>query len=467
MKKLYTTLILILTITLGVNAQNYPTTFWADNADTSWYDANQNAYTISSASALAGVAELVAQGNNFDGKTFTIGANIDLDAHLWTPIGVNVSLPFSGAVDGGNYVISNLWVNLPNSGFAGLFGQVASGSLANIKIDTASITALDTAGVLVGNFSTSSTMENCHVTNASVIGDANNNNSYNIGGLVGGLLISSSMTKCSFNGAVVGYSQIGGVVGSAWDTTSITESYSKGSVSGGFLIGGVVGYCTMSFTPNSNNIVDNCYSRSNITASFGRAGGIYGGSDSNLILYNSYATGTVTAPEFAGGVIGAWGTGSIIVENCFFDMDTSQLAEGVGGFLGAPGTYEIEGRTTENMKTTELVNLLNAGSANDPWVIDSTINDGYPMLSAFLSINEAALETVTVYPTVFIDEINIDVLPSVQLKSFRIYNATGSLVQKDHLMQTNTIKTSNLSGGIYFLEITTGNGRLTKKVVKQ
>lgn len=467
MKKLYTTLIFILTLTAGVNAQTYPTTFWYNNTDTSWYNAAQTEYTITTASALAGIAELVAQGNDLAGKTFTIGANIDLDAHLWTPIGVNVSLPFSGAVDGGSYTITNLWINTPNAGFAGLFGQVTSGSLSNIKIDAAHITALDTAGVLVGNFSTNSSIENCHVTNASVIGDANNDDSYNIGGLIGGLLISSTMTKCSFDGDVVGYSQIGGIVGSAWDTTSITESYSKGSVSGGFLIGGVVGYCTMSFTPNSNNIVDNCYSRSNITASFGRAGGVYGGSDSNLILNNSYATGVVSAPEYQGGVIGAWGTGSIVVTNSYFDTETSLLTEGVGGFIGEPVDYEIEGRTTADMKTTDLVDLLNAGSSDNPWTISSSMNDGYPVLNSLLSVSDNILENAAVYPTVFTNEINIDAPYSAQLKSFSMYNTTGALIFEGDLTQTNRINTTSLSEGIYFLNITTENGMLTKKVIKQ
>lgn len=46
-----------------------------------------------------------------------------------------------------------------------------------------------------------------------------------------------------------------------------------------------------------------------VSAVNGRAGGLYGGSDGDLVLLNSYTTGTVGAPEFAGAVIGAWGGG--------------------------------------------------------------------------------------------------------------------------------------------------------------
>ena len=457
----------MLTVCLGVTAQEFPTTFWTDNSDTSWYNASQTEFNISTASELAGLSVLVAQGNDFSGKTIVIGNNLDLDAHLWTPIGVDIDLPFSGNVDGGNYTISNLWINLPSSDFVGLFGQVESGSLSNIKVNNAQLSALSTAGVLAGNFSTSSMMENCHVTNASVIGDVNNDNSYNIGGLVGGILIGSNMSKSSFEGDVVGRSQIGGIAGTAWDTTSITESYSTGSVSGGYLIGGVVGYCTMSFVPNSNNIVNNCYSRSTATANLGRAGGIYGGADSNLVLMNSYATGTVTAPEYAGGVVGFWGSGLNVVENTYFDTETSQVIDGVGGFGAAPAEYSAEGRTTENMKTTDLVDLLNAGSEESPWTIDATLNDGYPILNTNLSVNTTNLETANVYPTVFTNEITVDVPASVQLKSFKMYNTIGALVFEGDFSQAHSINTTNVPAGIFILNITTENGTFTKKVMKQ
>jgi len=184
-------LMLILTLAFGVKAQVFPTTFWSDNADVSWYDANQDQFSIATAQALAGLSLLVEQGTTFDGKTLNITADIDLDAHLWTPIGTGTNFPFSGTVDGGNFTISNLWINLPNDDFVGLFGQVTGATFSNIIIDTSNILALDTAGTLVGNLSINSNMDNCHVKNISITAT-----SYNIGGLVGGVLSNSNITKC-------------------------------------------------------------------------------------------------------------------------------------------------------------------------------------------------------------------------------------------------------------------------------
>ncbi|GGW56164.1 hypothetical protein DFQ11_101580 [Winogradskyella epiphytica] len=82
MKKLYTTLILILTVSLGVQAQDFPTTFWSNHADISWYGPTETEYTLTTASQLAGVSQLVAQGYDFEGITIILGANIDLDGNL-------------------------------------------------------------------------------------------------------------------------------------------------------------------------------------------------------------------------------------------------------------------------------------------------------------------------------------------------------------------------------------------------
>ncbi|MBQ0769677.1 MAG: T9SS type A sorting domain-containing protein, partial [Bizionia sp.] len=287
------------------------------------------------------------------------------------------------------------------------------------------------------------------------------------GGLVGGILTNSTISKSSASGDVTGLNQVGGLVGTAWDNTIITESFSEGTVSGGYLIGGLVGYCTFAFVPNTQNSINNCYSRSIITANSGRAGGIYGGADDALVLNNSYATGTVTAPEYAGAVIGAYGNGNIIIGNTYFDVDASQMTMGVGGYLGTPGTPDINGRTTPDMKNSAIVDLLNAGSANNPWTIDATRNDGYPILESLLSVNQntfTASETV-VYPTVFTDRITVS--STAQLKSFSMYSLTGALVLEGDLSKNTTIHPQTLSAGVYILNITTDKGTITKKVIKQ
>lgn len=461
MQKIYSFFLLFLTVTFTIQSQTYPTTSWSDNTDITWYDANQNTFTFTTAEELAGLSELVADGNTFAGKTINIGADIDLNAHLWVPIGIDNNFLFSGIVNGGNYTISNLWINQPNGDWIGLFGQTSGASFSNIKLDTANVLALDTSGILVANLATNSSMQDCHVTNGSIIAT-----SYNIGGLTGGVLTNSTMTRCTFSGSVVGFNQVGGLAGTAWNNSVISESYSEGTVSGDFLVGGLVGYCTFSFGPPTTNVIDNCYSRAIVSANTGRAGGLYGGSDTALVLRNSYATGSATAPEYAGAILGAYGNG-IVIENTFFDTNTSGLTEGVGGFTGAPGGYDIEGRATVDMKTTELLNLLNAGSATNPWALEPSLNDGYPVLTSLLSTKDDTFETlnVAVYPTIFTN--NMTVSSTITLESFNMYSVSGAFVLEGDLENTNTIQAGNLSAGIYILNINTSIGIFTKKVIKK
>src|SRR5690606_30467868 len=112
----------------------------------------------------------------------------------------------------------------------------------------------------------------------------------NTGGLVGGLVQNSSISKCHAIGDIVGSSQVGGLTGSGWTGVGIDECYSEGTVSATFLAGGLVGAFPFAFSGTST--VDNSYSRSSVVVDNERAGGLIGGADNMLLVKNSYSTGT-------------------------------------------------------------------------------------------------------------------------------------------------------------------------------
>ncbi|MCZ4317871.1 T9SS type A sorting domain-containing protein [Aequorivita viscosa] len=458
MKKLQIYLVLLLVSITVAQAQTYPTTNWSDLADVSWYDAAQDEFTLSTAETLAGLAQLVADGNSFEGKAILIVADIDLDGNLWRPIGVDVNIPFSGTVDGNDYTISNLWVNMPTEEMAGLFGHTESASFANIHIDTANIIGDDNTGTLVANLFDNGSVVNCSAINVNVTGE------YSTGGLVGGFLTNSSISKSHAIGDVVGYGQVGGLAGTGWDSITVTECYSEGTVTADFLTGGLIGSFPFAFTGES--VVDNSYSRSSVVALAERAGGLIGGGDNALLIKNSYATGTVSSPDIAGAVIGLWGM--INAENLYFDTETSGMTEGVGVIQGPPVTPDITEKTTTEMKTTELVDLLNAGSTAAPWSLDASRNDGYPVLNAVLSVQDNNLDaaSVKVYPTIF--ENTFSVSSTLGLQSYSIYSYTGALISKGILDNTvSTVNAANLSTGVYILKISTAEGTITKKIIKK
>ncbi|QAA82252.1 T9SS type A sorting domain-containing protein [Aequorivita sp. H23M31] len=455
MKKLNLFLVFALLV-FGANAQVFPTTSWSDVASTSWYNSAQTEFTISTAEDLAGVAQLVANGTTFAGKTLNIDANIDLDGNLWTPIGAYPAL-FSGNVNGNGNVISNLWINLPEADFAGLFGYAKNSTISDLQIQSANIIGFDSVGSLVANLFDNGSVQNCSAVDITVTG---NNN---VGGLVGGLVTNSSVSKSFAIGDITGSNQVGGLAGSGWDKVQITESYSEGTVSSTYAAGGLVGAYVFSFGETST--IDNCYSRSSVTAAEFRAGGLIGGADNALLVKNSYATGTVSAPEFAGAIIGLWG--NISMENVYFDTESSGMTEGVGGFGGAPVTPDITPKTTSEMKTTEMAELLNAGQTDGPWSIDTSINDGYPALNVTLSTPSIQKElAIVVYPTIFDNEVSISA--KTELTSYSIFSNTGARVSNGKLSgDSASISTSSLSTGLYFIRIATENGSTVKRIIKK
>lgn len=458
MKKLQIFLVLLLASTTFAQAQTYPTTFWSDLADTSWYNSSQDEFTISTAEELAGVAQLVIGGNTFLNKTFIIDADINLDGNLWTPIGQDNNLPFSGTVEGNDHIISNLWINLPGDDFVGLFGFTSNASFTNIQVDTANIIGFDNTGTLVANLFDNGSIENCSAINVTVTG---NNNT---GGLVGGFLTHSSILKSHAIGDVTGAVQVGGLAGTGWDEIVINDCYSEGTVSASVLAGGLVGAFVFSFTGAST--ISNSYSRSSVVASDEQAGGLIGGGVNALTVTSSYATGTVSSLNFAGAIIGQWG--NITMENMYFDTESSGMTEGVGGFSGPPSTPDITGKTTAEMKTSELVDLLNAGSTESPWLIDAGINDGYPSFIAPLGVQENSinLASVKVYPTIFDNTFTIS--SNLELKYYSVYNYLGALISEGTLRNNlTTVTADNFSAGLYILKIRTAEGSISKKIIKK
>lgn len=437
-----------------------PTTFWSDNANTTWYNATATSFNLTTANELAGLAVLVGGGNTFAGKTINIANNLDLGAHLWTPIGKKTTITFSGIVDGNNYVISNLYVvNLATS-FSGLFGQITNSTVKNIKLQNPTVTAKDDAGAIAGGLLSYSSVINCHVVGGIISGSGSN-----IGGLVGSLLGNSTISKSSSNSQVKGFQQIGGIVGSPYDFADILECYSQGTVTGNYHVGGIAGYSAFAFAPNRTITVNNCYSRAVLNSSEGPVGGIYGGSSALLVVKNSYATGVISSTGFIGGNLGE--IGGVTTVNNYWDTEATGTSNAIGNWAGTPTAFEITGKTTAEMKTQAMVDLLNQNQSNTPWTINPAVNDGYPILaSSTLSSANFAIAQVTIYPTLVENVINISA--AVNLVDAKLYSVTGSLVKSQTLNgMENNFEVDGIGVGIYFLTVKSEQGSSTHKIIKK
>ena len=136
-------------------------------------DAVEGVITITTAEQLAAVAAAVNGGNDYNGVTIKLGADLDLNGHNWTPIG-NDYHRFKGTFDGDNHTISNLTISGGN--YVGLFGVVESGTVQNVTLTNTTVNGDYFVGGLVGeNYG--------EVSGNTVFSEVSGNE--DVGGLVG------------------------------------------------------------------------------------------------------------------------------------------------------------------------------------------------------------------------------------------------------------------------------------------
>lgn len=447
---------------LGTTDFNFPTTKWADYADKSWFTGNSDTYTIDSEKALAGLAVLVTEGHDFQGVTIFINGDFDLGEHLWLPIGKNVDFPFKGKFDGQYHRVTSVYLNEPEKDFQGLFGHVVNSEITKVIVKDVNIVAKDTSGGIVANIYNSK-LSDSHVDNVKIVVTG-----FNVGGVAGGILTDSYINNCSAtNIDITGVNQVGGIVGTAWDKTEIHNSFATGMIKAQYLVGGLVGFTTAAMGQNRDNLLNNSYSRVNINASIGRAGGVYGGTQFAGIIKNTYSTGKITAPEYLGGFIGI--TGIVQTENNYYDVDASEVSEAVGGTEnGVPPNqeYNITPMNTSSMKTNEFVALLNANQEEAPWTINAGVNDSYPILkSQYISVKDINISPndLQIYPNPSKGQLNIKT--DYKVEKISVYNTEGRLLINQ--FNKDKINLEHLNSGLYIIEIETNQGKLIKRWMKK
>ena len=231
--------------------------------------------------STVGDLQLVSQNPS---AYYELANDLDMTNVEWTPIAT-----FSGHFDGKNHKISNLSVAYGAS-HIGLFGQIIGTSEAD-RAEVKNLTLVNTtasastgtrnAGTLAGS-AMAAAIDNVHIYDAEIYGstvdapmggivgeaslytsitssDINKlyldaENAGNVGGLVGDLSTSSTISASSVvNGTVRGLSAVGGIAGTTDSNASnISNSYYTGSVGGKNTVGGIVGKA-------GRSKIENCY----------------------------------------------------------------------------------------------------------------------------------------------------------------------------------------------------------------
>ena len=189
-----------------LNAENAADAWDGKDVNTDWYTKAEDGtgtadkpYEINTAAELAGLAALVNgtakdAGNNpiaaanFKDKTIKLTADIDLGNQAWTPIGNEngfaAKLAFSGTFNGDGYTVSGL--NVPDTYFPGLFGQISASAAVQNLIVKGSVTGGDKAYDIWGEAAGVVCDNNGTVQNCGFYGSVNDEIGLDAGGVAGG-----------------------------------------------------------------------------------------------------------------------------------------------------------------------------------------------------------------------------------------------------------------------------------------
>ena len=245
-------------------------------------------FEVSSPEQLANIGQLLY-------CNFRLTRNIDLSVVAnWTPLGAespcdggNDDACFQGKLDGGDYMISGLTVNITGD-YGGLFGYTGEhAEIRSLGLSGVDITAGESSGGLVGL--NNGTISNSYASGTVAVGGSGG--SY-IGGLIGRNLGSISSSYAAVVNS--GDDSTGGLVG--YNSGSISNSYATGEVSSGTTRGGLVGL--------NDGSISSSYATGAVSGGEVIGGGLVG-ENRNGNTSNSYAAGEVPGTiVLLGGLVG-------------------------------------------------------------------------------------------------------------------------------------------------------------------
>ncbi len=369
------------------------------SVDTSWYDAGQANFTISTAAELAGLAALVNNSDesgavDFTGKTITLANHIHLNARAWEPIGTDMgrrssSNPkaidndyyyvFRGIFDGAGHTISGINVNYlrATGSYSGLFGKLENAAIKNLTTSGSVYSYIGRALGGVAGRADSSTFENC-INKARV----ENGSGSIVGGIVGTARGTSGLVNCVNYGTITGEGHMGGIVGEAVADTSIKDCLNYGSVTGrgiGGKIGGISG---------TNGLISGCANYARVVGN-SSVGGIVGEISSFTAgIDDCINLGAVIAISgYAGGITGCILNSRQGIKNCmnFGAIDNPEDTSAYNGAGGICGDFSTTmtacanyGNVSAKKYVGGLVSYLRDSKAN----LNNSYNHGKIVLNS-------------------------------------------------------------------------------------
>lgn len=294
------------------------------------YNYETNTFTVYTETGLRNWAEAVRMESAYINgeKVDMTKTNCILEADIeltkeWTPVGSGDNskekLVYMGTFDGQGHTISGLtiteaiYVSTDYGSYTGFFGMMRNAAVRNVTFDSPSVTN-GSAGVITG-YAENSTIENCHVRKASVIGKSEAKRGvHNAGGLVAHADDGVSILNCTVTGKITAQTitssgnikgqsgPVGGIVGRATGKTTISGCHFNGSlISEGTTksnAGGIVGDIE-----TGSGSIEGCTANVTVKAN-SYSGGITGYVKNKVTIDGCASGGTLTCTKECGGLVG-------------------------------------------------------------------------------------------------------------------------------------------------------------------
>ena len=338
---------------MGISFSSYAA--WNGDA-TAWTQGDgseQNPFLIENEAQLSHLQQTVTAGETYQGKYFRMTADLDMGGKQMPSIGhyndyttqenpelVRESKVFRGTFDGDFHTIDNLTIVSNNAeatlGGLGLFAvSYPETRICNLTLGqgvTVEGSEFDNVGGFVG-YSAGGNVENCRILGTV------NGGGMNVGGIVGSVEESMTITGCVNAGRLVGHS----------------------------FAGGIVGYANLSK-------IQNCYSSAVISCPLASwVGGILGSAVESTVN-NCYAIGPVEAEV---GSIWMPGKSPICAELEKSSASDCYYVEALTGCKPLSEQAGVTAVTEEEMKAADMIAKLNANLSANAWGVGA---DGFPAL---------------------------------------------------------------------------------------
>ncbi len=337
----------------------------AVTADTGWYDAEKDAFELTSEDQFAGFAQLVNAGTSFDGKTVVLGADLTFGEDEVRSSAM-FSKVFDGTFDGNGKTIKGL--KFSGSGnYLCLFYSLG-GTIKNLILDTVTLSgSINWTGGLVGLVQKGATVTGVTVNNLTVEGAS----VQNFGGIASYVYAGGEVSGCKVNNMKVN------------ENTVSTTLKSIGGIAGQNF--GAVSDCEV----DGLTVTTSDVATFTTTASIGGVAGVTSGNIKSSVVNNVKIA--LYEVKQSGGLVGSV-NGVVAIENCNVngvDFDgmfggnetTSSRANTiycVGGLIGLvnkDATTTVKGCEVTNVDINSAGNVKGAGGLVGAGMAGLTVED--------------------------------------------------------------------------------------------